>query len=524
MLAEQKRYMPAPFSYPYKFTKEGLTELANRLKQIPEVNKTSVVRKAFPNIPSERHYMYEPSELEEILIREEYLSFKLKKWKNIEFLRFPTFLTISFDYASQPFVPYKQIRTEWRERMNAFQKLATLRNTLDISRDKRRSSNVPVLIFVARGVHRSDFYNRDLNVNLGNQDSKMRFLKEVSLRSFTRTTDPNDLFISYCNEIVYEVRIPRTRYFYSSEPLFYNAIFASAARRSIDGPAGFLSRILRAALFVHVTLPSMTISSRNIGSSINSDLDTMHSERLSLIDELSNTRLQSLRSNLSRIESDLRGTIEPVLERIEEARKGYDAFLEDVQFPLAPPENERFKNFQVDRDLQCPELFEMARGGPDRVVGTTDRVKVTSVAHDIDWQHRQIVSDMERLNNQIASATISLESGNSILASGKNTKNAIRWGILGALAAAFLGTLLGPIVAKRFDRARVARIDKAIADVIEQQKQQTEIQKGLTADLGNTNRELERLRISIGVCSDKINQAAGELKEDKGNDARKKSE
>ena len=98
-ISKEKFYYPAPLSYPYRFTDRGLRELQARVRQIAEVEPSSIKGNSFPNVTSEQHYLFEPSELKQIIKREPYISFQLKGHHLAEVMAFPAFVVINLDYT-----------------------------------------------------------------------------------------------------------------------------------------------------------------------------------------------------------------------------------------------------------------------------------------------------------------------------------------------------------------------------------------------------------------------------------------
>ena len=125
-----KGYFPAPLSYPYRYTKRGLDALQTELKKFPQVDSVSIRVRTFPNIPSEQR-QYEPSELKRILLNETYVSFRLKKWKHIEFMAFPTFLVLAFDYVTTKInsaQDYEQVKQTFRSVIDEFQSMENIKS------------------------------------------------------------------------------------------------------------------------------------------------------------------------------------------------------------------------------------------------------------------------------------------------------------------------------------------------------------------------------------------------------------
>ena len=497
-----KSYFPGPLSYPYKFSKKGLATLENRLRRISEIDPTSIKRKKFPNIPSQYHYVYEPDELKNSLIYEEYLAFKLNNWDNVEFMRFPTFLVMVFDYAEGPNLPHEQIRKEWNERVSQFQKLEYLRNTLGVSRKGYPWSHVPLLTFTAfAGYSEVDFWNYLWGGSITPVDSQKRFLGSVSVRTFSGKIDPSGTLLTHCHGISYEKpRFSVWRFYYARFPVFYDKEFASMSESGpFEGTQGSLYRVLRTTLFINLVLPKFESLIQGLDADITRILTKVRDERLVLINEFSSDRLSSLEATLRSATSDLEKRIEPLLDRVEEARKGHDQLIEEVQIPFAPPTRPALRAAaQKDKD-QCTELFEMNERGDDLYTGS-------NVAGQIKQHAQSVNSKLERLNGQIASATILLENGRALVeerentnkaiaAGNENTEKAIKasnetthqaiaatfkatestifWGLIGAIGGALLAVFAGFVLTHLSDAKRLKYIGEVVEQALLEQKKQT---------------------------------------------------
>ncbi|MEX0804631.1 MAG: hypothetical protein WD688_15150 [Candidatus Binatia bacterium] len=541
---QDKSYFPAPLSYPYKFSKKGITNLESRLRHVAEVDRPSIKRKNFPNIPSEYHHRYEPSELKYSLIHEEYLSFKLKNWENIEFKRFPTFLVMVFDYAQNSEVSYERIRSEWNEKVGQLRKLETLLTVLGVSRKGQPWSNVPLLTFVALASYSSaDFWNYFFGGNIKPEESRKRFLGEMSLRKFSGEADSSGTLLRHCFGISYEKPLfSAWRLYYAQFPLFYDKMFASRTDVSpLKGSYGSLARILRTALFVNVTLPEVKNWAKRLDEDVKRIIVGIRDERARLT-EFSTERLASLESVLKGATSEFEGRTEPLLERVDEAKKGYDQLLEDIQLPFAPPTNRLLRTSMTKHQGKCMEPFEMGEDGGDARRGN-------QLATQIENYRNTTNSNRRRLNGQIASATILLENGRALLAdidnTGKaiaagneNTKqaiaagnqttklaidatlkatdSAIRWGLMGAIGGAILGAVLAVVLQTFiFERRTQSRSNEMIQAAITEQKKQTQVQAEMSERVDNASQELTRLTKHVAEFDDKINRTLKELKEQK---------
>ena len=537
-----KSYFPAPLSYPYKFSKKGLATLENKLRRIPEIEPTSIKRKTFPNIPTEYHYVYEANELKNSLIYEEYLAFRLTAWDNVEFMRFPTFLVMAFDYAEKPNVPYERVRLEWNEKVSQLQKLENLSSILGVSRKGEPWSHVPLLTFSALAAYSEvDFWNYFWGGNVTPVDSKRRFLGEVSVRRFSGEIDPSDTLVTHCHGISYEKpRFSVWRFYYARYPVFYDREFASRRDSGpFEGSHGSLYRILRTALFINLVLPRFENLLKTLDIDITRILTKMRDERLTLINEFSSDHLSSLEATLVRATSEVENRIDPLLDRVDEAKKAYEQLIEDIKIPFAPPTNLALRAAAQKNKEQCVEPFEMGDRGTDLYTGS-------NIAGQIKQYTQSVNLKRDRLGSQIASATILLENGRALVeerentnkaidAGNENTKNAIKagnestkdaiaatfvatelaivWGLVGAIGGALIATLFGFILTHKYDTKRLNHLDKGITQAVAEQKRQTTIQDGLGQSFDKVSRELDQVKTYLQALDRTVNQGIEKLQE-----------
>jgi hypothetical protein len=122
---DQKTYSPGPFSYPYHYTQQGLIKLERQLKRSSDIIPGSTQVKTFPNIPKEQQGVFGPQELSQILTKEPYLSFRLKRWDDVELMAFPSFVVLTFDYTRRPITAerdYEAVKTRFSQVINDFLK------------------------------------------------------------------------------------------------------------------------------------------------------------------------------------------------------------------------------------------------------------------------------------------------------------------------------------------------------------------------------------------------------------------
>ena len=58
VLPEQTTFFPAPLSYPYRFSRQGIQKLQQELKQIREIDSATITEGEFPNILPNRQELY----------------------------------------------------------------------------------------------------------------------------------------------------------------------------------------------------------------------------------------------------------------------------------------------------------------------------------------------------------------------------------------------------------------------------------------------------------------------------------
>jgi hypothetical protein len=184
--ATPKTFFPAPLSYPYRFSDKGLQVLKSKLKQISEVNTSTISEQTFPNIPPDQFYVYSADEKQKFLMAEKYISFRIKGWDNIEVMKFPTFVVLAFDHTVNrvgTLEDYRRFASNWKDKINRFGELVNLRQILGTAPKEQEWRNVPILTFVAFPTYSEpDFWNYYLiGAGTTREEVNLRFLKEISL-------------------------------------------------------------------------------------------------------------------------------------------------------------------------------------------------------------------------------------------------------------------------------------------------------------------------------------------------------
>ena len=422
-----KAYFPAPLSYPYRFTKRGLTALQQAIKRHSEVDSGSVQVRTASNIPKEQQYLYEPGELKQILIREEYVSFRLKRWNDIELMAFPTFLVLAFDHTKTRINSnrdYDQvIKKRFSPVLTEFQKMEDLRGTLGISRKTQRWANIPVLTFTAIDSYQENvIYKIYLNGPIAPEEARRLFLQHVSVRDYSKGLDNVDARVTQCNEIGHEISsISVWRLYYAGIPLFYDEEFGQRMDIfHLHGPRGAQSRILRTALFVNVTLPSLVKLSENVQQEVAQMLQQIRFTRAKLFNEFSN-KIDELNEPIVSAVRALETRTEPAIKRLEEALAGYDRLLDDIQYSFIPPL--RRPGIKTTTQSQEPDIC-LGLFYFDERVGSVlnDRVKAKSFVDQIRANIRSIQQDKDELSNELPSAMSLLESRRNLIWGRDNTE------------------------------------------------------------------------------------------------------
>lgn len=435
----------SPLSYPYQFSKDGKNSIIKKLKDNPSVDPSSVSIKTFPNIPRSEQRKYGSSISNNLLIEEEYISFKISNWPNMNFMRFPTFTTMLFDYTKEKIrtpEDFKKITLDWRERINQFSQMEDLREILGIVSKTKRSHEIPILAFVSfRFLYEEQkIYNR----YFGGGDAREKrnlFKNEISLFPISSNIDTvfkgrNFLFHEY-NPVL------RWRVYYSQVPLFYEGDW----RLSVypGGPSfvpGKLSQILRVMLFTHVVMPSFAGHCKSISETLEKHLANLQAERLRFFNEFSFRKLNDFDKKLEAKFENKQKIVNDV-DRIEELLEGYDSLLQFFRVPfeirrpddfstLRPPYDEQNKDNLIEFELEFFHFQKTARNHEDRRKCYRN---VRIIRDRLD----QIRKNLSRLHEEISNASVLLENRRNLIENKKNTLLAIGLPALFAfLAALFL--------------------------------------------------------------------------------------
>jgi hypothetical protein len=421
-----KAYFPAPLSYPYRYTKRGLTALQQAIKRHSEVDSGSVQVKAASNIPKDQQYLYEPKELKQILLKEEYVSFRLKRWTDIELMAFPTFLVLAFDYTKTRIASNKdyeqQIKRRFSPVINEFQKMDDLRTILGISRKTQRWTGIPILTFVAIDSYQENVvYKIYMSGPIEPEEARRLFLQHVSVRDYPKGVDNVDSMVTHCNEIGHEISsLGVWRLYYTGIPVFFDERFGQRVDPfHLHGPRGVQSRILRTALFVNVTLPSLVKLSDNLQHEVGQMLQKLRSTRAKLFNEFSN-KIDELNEPIVSAVGALETRTEPAIKRLEEALAGYDRLLDDIQYSFIPPL--RRPGVKTTTQSQGPDICLGVFYFEERSGVINDRVKAKSFVDQIKTNIKAIQQNKDKLSNELPSAMSLLESRRNLVWGRENTE------------------------------------------------------------------------------------------------------
>jgi hypothetical protein len=191
----------------------------------------------------------------------------------------------------------------------------------------------------------------------------------------------------------------------------------------LHGPRGAQSRILRTALFVNVSLPSLVKLSENVQQEVAQMLQKIRFTRAKLFNEFSN-KIDELNEPIVSAVRVLETRTEPAIKRLEEALAGYNRLLDDIQYSFIPPlRRPRITTTTQSQEPDpCLGLFYF-----DERVGTVlnDRVKAKAYTDQIKANIASIQQDKDRLNNELPSAMSLLESRRNLIWGRDNAQQAI---------------------------------------------------------------------------------------------------
>ena len=429
-------YFPTPLSYPYQFSEAGLERLKQELSNHQSVDSETVEVKTFSNIYRDQQHEFPKDKLKELLIEEKYISFKLKEWQDALFMKFPTFVTLSFDHTEQinKFDQYREICSSWRTRYDEFRSMEDLWEILGIYRGEH--SNIPILTFVS--LQPDPFLDEDRLANRlisGSRDIPS-LIRQLSFREL-----PGDGHGLFCFDLIYEYMeslISNLRFYYGTHPPFYTGKrwhFKSST--GTRGARGSANRILRVALFVNVTHPSMSRRGEALDHELKRNTSELQAERLNRLDDFSLTKLDSLASFLSET-IRRRDLIASITKRLEETQAGYNQLIDFMKDPWMPPPSEGMGDHipvhDITPDHRCLDLFDFRK----RMNIKTDKEKANSTGRALGNCLNAITRGVDQLDKQILSVAELLENRRNMRQSQLNMLVSIGLPAVGAFFVAFI--------------------------------------------------------------------------------------
>jgi hypothetical protein len=446
--AVQQTFFPAPLSYPYKFSEKGIQLLKHNLHQIAEVDSTTITERTFPNIPPDHQEYYSDAEKRKFLVEEKYIDFRLKGWDHIIFMKFPTFVVIAVDYSEvilRSVQDYRNVVAEWEEMINQFLKFEDLKAILGVAPKNQEWSNVPLLTFVALSAYSSpDFQELYLSGQgeiIPKTDVTLRFLRDIRLRGFPESAAPN-LPIIHCHDIIHEYYFPYRRYYYAPQPVLYPKKYWVGVRENeltvlgdfpLYGASAALMRILRTALFINVTLPSMVEWSKHLNNNLFTWTSTLQNMRSELFNDFTRKTLHSSHQKIIRY-TKWSDDIVPVIDSINEVHQGFSLLREDIRHPFNPPMYDpESRTVEENDEDYCLELFHF-----HRTKAIDDRRKALKYIKELDNNLRSIEISQRRFDNEMSSLRQLLENRRELLKDRDNTLLAIIVPAGGAVAGGLL--------------------------------------------------------------------------------------
>jgi hypothetical protein len=371
-------------------------------------------------------------------------------------MKFPTFVVLAFDHTRKPvnsLRDYRRLADHWKEKVQAFHKNDGLKHVLGIAHKEGEWRNVPSLTFVAFSTifDEPDFWNFYLwNWKNGPEDVKLPFLRDIRIQGFSGSTYPSELVLDQCHNIIYEynLNLPITRYYYSSIPLFdLDNNWSIHDQFPLHGTGGILTRILRTALFVNVTLPSMVDLSKVLKDSLGDNFYKIQKMRMEIFNDFTQSKLDSSHAEV-RLHADWHQGVIREIDRIDEIQKGFSKLLEDIQQPFTPPishpSSRKTQDTSSKGENHCLDLFHFHK----TYNTVNDSNKAFEYIRDITDNRNSIEINQRRFENEVSNTSTLLESRRALLQDRRNTLVAIIVPAFGAfifgLGLLFLGQYLWP--------------------------------------------------------------------------------
>lgn len=359
------------------------------------------------------------------VVNERYISFRLKRWNDIEFMSFPTFVVLAFDYTKGQIKSngdYQEVKKQFLPRLDEFHKMIGLQSVLGIPRERQRWDPIPVLAFTAiNDYHRSVLAPIYFSGPIALEEARRSFLQEVSLQNFQ--LDATEPVVTQCNDIGHEMSIiSQWRFYYAYLPLFFDRPFGQWVDPAPMVQAwGRQSRILRSALFINVTLPSLISWSDNLAKELVMTGAKIRETRAQLFNEFTE-KIDELSVPIREAITTLQTKIDPALARLQEAELGYDELPKQIPFAFIPPRQlRRAKVVESKEEDVCQRLFYFTERG----ITISDREKAESYIREIKRNIVAIQSNRDSLSNEVAGALSFLEARRSLIWSRENNKLSI---------------------------------------------------------------------------------------------------
>lgn len=433
-------YFTSSLSYPFTFSYEGINTIIGKLRNFSEIDPESISIKGFPNIPSneQKDYLEIPKD---VVIEEQYISFKIKGWEDVEFMKFPAFVVLTLDKTqceNKTLEDYKKVVSYWREKIEAFSKLEDLQNILGISRISKPFSGIPILTFVSSHIFRTgDFTKRYLMEPEKTKREKL-FLDEMSLFSSSNSIYPARL--KFKQDLIHEYYPTYAwRIYYSVIPLFYEDEWRFAIHPGgTTVLPGKLSQILRTSLFAHVAMPEFANECKKLDDQLQKEFIDLQSTRTDFFDKFSHKEIRTFHSFLAgKMKDDQK--IMHKIDRIEEMLNGYNETLSFMGAPFAmrqsydfeATENNNNTNLNGDDGL---DFFHFQKNAVEH----NDRKNADRFKKLIETRLSSIKKSFFRFQEEVSSANSLLENRKNTI---ENRKNMIL-SIMIPAAGVFIITLI----------------------------------------------------------------------------------
>jgi len=345
-------YFTSSLSYPFTFSHEGINTIIGKLKDSPKIDPESISIKGFPNIPPNEQKDYLKNH-KDIVIEEQYVSFKIKGWEHIEFMKFPAFVVLTLDKTqceNKTLEDYKKVVSYWKEKIEAFRNLEDLQNILGISRKSKPFSGIPILTFVSSHKFRTEDFTKRCLMEPEKSKREKLFLDEMSLFSSSNSIYPARLKLE--QDLIHEYYSPiyAWRIYYSVIPLFYKDEWGFAIQPGgTTVLPGKLSQILRTSLFVHVAMPEFANECKNLDDQLQKEFVVLQNTRIDFFDKFSPEEIKIFHSFLAGKMKDNQKIMHKI-DRIKEMLNGYNDILSFMRSPFAMRQSYDFEAIEKNNN------------------------------------------------------------------------------------------------------------------------------------------------------------------------------